>query len=489
MTKNGKTRVRFAPSPTGYLHVGGLRTALYNYLYARQHEGVFVLRIEDTDRTRRVEGAVESLIGTLQWAGLHYDEGPDIGGAFGPYVQSERLPIYRAHVDQLLAEGNAYRCFCTPDRLEEMRKQQERAKMSPRYDRRCLILDRHEIEENIAKGIPFAVRMKVPRGEAIRFHDLIRETVDFSSDELDDQILLKSDGYPTYHLANVVDDHLMEISHVIRGEEWLPSTPKHVLLYRFFGWQAPEMAHLPLLLNPDRSKLSKRQGDVAVEEYREKGFLPEALVNFVALLGWNPGDERELFSLDDLVKEFSIERVGKSGAIFNIDKLVWLNSQHLRKKSDTEILKLLEEALAKSKYRDRRFERNYLIGVVAAMRERAEFVHDFIEKAPYFFDPPAEYDPAAVKKRWTGETPTQLENLIEAFSKLEKPRAADFEGALRTVAGSMGVPDGDLIHAVRLAVSGVGGGPGVFQILEILGKDESLRRIRSAVEKINTPPA
>ncbi|HYQ86845.1 MAG TPA: glutamate--tRNA ligase, partial [Bacteroidota bacterium] len=346
MTKNGKTRVRFAPSPTGYLHVGGLRTALYNYLYARQHEGVFVLRIEDTDRTRRVEGAVESLIGTLQWAGLHYDEGPDIGGAFGPYVQSERLPIYRAHVDQLLAEGNAYRCFCTPDRLEEMRKQQERAKMSPRYDRRCLILDRHEIEENIAKGIPFAVRMKVPRGEAIRFHDLIRETVDFSSDELDDQILLKSDGYPTYHLANVVDDHLMEISHVIRGEEWLPSTPKHVLLYRFFGWQAPEMAHLPLLLNPDRSKLSKRQGDVAVEEYREKGFLPEALVNFVALLGWNPGDERELFSLDDLVKEFSIERVGKSGAIFNIDKLVWLNSQHLRKKSDTEILKLLEEALA-----------------------------------------------------------------------------------------------------------------------------------------------
>ena len=489
MTKNGKTRVRFAPSPTGHLHVGGLRTALYNYLFARQHEGVFVLRIEDTDRTRRVEGAVESLIGMLKWTGLQYDEGPDIGGPFGPYIQSERLQVYRAHAEQLLAAGDAYRCFCPPERLEEMRKQQERAKMSPRYDRRCLMLDRREIEENLAKGIPFAVRMKVPRGDAIRFHDLIRETVEFSTDELDDQILLKSDGYPTYHLANVVDDHLMQISHVIRGEEWLPSTPKHLLLYRFFGWQKPEFAHLPLLLNSDRSKLSKRQGDVAAEEYREKGFLAEALINFVALLGWNPGDERELFGLEDLVKEFSIERVGKSGAIFNSEKLVWLNAQHLRRKSDAEILKLLEDALAKSTYKDRHFGKQYLLSVIAAMRERAEFVRDFIEKAPYFFEPPVEYDRAAVKKRWTRETPAQLKKLAEAFSKLEEPRAADFEQALRSVARSLGVPDGDLIHAVRLAVSGVGGGPGVFQILEILGKDESLKRIRSAVEKINSSAA
>ena len=489
MTTNGKTRVRFAPSPTGHLHVGGLRTALYNYLFARQHKGVFVLRIEDTDRTRRVEGAVESLIEALRWAGLHYDEGPGIGGPFGPYVQSERLPIYRTHVEQLLAQGSAYHCFCTPERLEEMRKQQERAKMSPRYDRRCLMLDRHQIEENLAKGIPFAVRMKVPGGEAIRVHDLIRETVEFSTDELDDQVLLKSDGYPTYHLANVVDDHLMQISHVIRGEEWLPSTPKHLLLYRFFGWQEPTFAHLPLLLNADRSKLSKRQGDVAVEEYRDKGFMSEALVNFVALLGWNPGDERELFTLAELEKEFSVERVGKSGAIFNVEKLVWLNAQHLRKKSDTQILELLEDALDKSAYKERRLEKQYLLGVIAAMRERAEFVRDFIEKAPYFFEAPARYDPAAVKKRWTRETPAQLKKLAEAFSILEKPRAAEFEEALRAVAGSLGLPDGDLIHAVRLAVTGVGGGPGVFQILEILGKDESLKRIRSALEKISTPAA
>jgi glutamyl-tRNA synthetase len=450
---------------------------------------VFVLRIEDTDRARRVEGAVESLLGTLRWAGLTYDEGPDAGGPFGPYVQSERLPLYKAHVDQLIAAGNAYHCFCTPERLEEMRRQQERAKMSPRYDRRCLVLDRQGIEENLAKGIPFAVRMKVPRGGAIRFRDLIRGWVEFSSDELDDQVLLKSDGYPTYHLANVVDDHSMHISHVIRGEEWLPSTPKHLLLYQFFGWQTPEFAHLPLLLNPDRSKLSKRQGDVAVEDYRAKGFLPEALVNFVALLGWNPGDERELFTLEDLVKEFSIERVGKSGAIFNIEKLTWLNAQHLRKKSGAEILTLLEAALAKSTYKDRRFEQSYLLKVIAAMRERSEFVNDFVEKAPYFFEPPAEYDPTALKKRWTSETPAQLLKLAEAFSKLEKPLAGNFEEALRAAAGTLGVPDGELIHAVRLAVSGVGGGPGVFQILEILGKDETLKRMRTAVEKIKTPAA
>lgn len=484
MNSAGQVRVRFAPSPTGFLHVGGLRTALYNYLFARQKHGAFVLRIEDTDRTRYVEGAVESLIKTLEWAGLEYDEGPLKNGPFGPYAQSERLPLYTAHIDTLLNGGTAYRCFCTPERLDEMRKQQERTKMSSRYDRRCLKLDERTIKENLAQKVPFVVRMKVPNAETIILHDLVRGSVEFSADRLDDQVLLKSDGYPTYHLANVVDDHSMKISHVIRGEEWLPSTPKHLLLYRYFGWDKPEFAHLPLLLNPDRSKLSKRQGDVAVEEYRDKGYLPEALVNFIALLGWNPGDEREQFSLDELVAAFSIDRVGKAGAIFNVEKLDWLNSQHLRRKSDEEVLRMLKETLSRSGPRDRHFDDAYLLRVIRAMRERVTFVRDFVEKSPYFFQAPVSYDPAVVKKRWTKETPAQLEALAQEFSRLDNPKAGDFDAALRSVAASLHSQDGELIHALRLALSGVGGGPGVFEIIEILGRDETVARIRRAIASV-----
>jgi len=312
-------RVRFAPSPTGYLHVGGLRTALFNFLFARHSGGKFILRIEDTDRARYVEGAVDNLINTLRWAGLDYDEGPSAGGELGPYVQSERLEIYDEHVRILLESGAAYRCFCSPERLETMRKEQEKKKLQPKYDRTCLRLSPKEIEDNLTANKPFVVRMKVPDDATIRFSDIVRGEVEFSTERVDDQVLLKSDGYPTYHLANVVDDHLMKISHVIRGEEWLPSTPKHVLLYEAFGWEMPVFAHLPLLLNPDRSKLSKRQGDVAVEDYRDKGYLKEALVNFVALLGWNPGDAREIFSLKELEKEFSLDKVNKSGAVFNVE--------------------------------------------------------------------------------------------------------------------------------------------------------------------------
>jgi len=486
MNESGTVRVRFAPSPTGFLHVGGLRTALYNYLFARQQGGVFVLRIEDTDRSRYVEGAVENLLKTLKWVGLEFDEGPGKDGPSGPYVQSERLHLYRAHIDHLLGSGNAYRCFCTPERLEEMRKQQDRLNITPKYDRRCLHLDAGSIEAHLAQGLPFVVRMNVPQAGTISFPDLIRGTVEFSGDRLDDQVLLKSDGYPTYHLANVVDDHLMQITHVIRGEEWLPSTPKHVLLYRFFGWDEPVFAHLPLLLNPDRSKLSKRQGDVAVEQYREKGYLPETLVNFVALLGWNPGDERELFSLAELVREFSVDRVGKSGAIFNVEKLDWLNFQHLRRKPDEEVLRMLKETLARSGGGDRFFEDEYLLKVIRAMRERVTFVREFMEKSPYFFGAPTAYDAEAVKKRWTKDTPDQLEALAQGFSLLESPHAADFEAVLRNLARSLRTADAQLIHALRLAVSGVGGGPGVFEIVDILGKEESVGRIRRAVEWMRT---
>ncbi|MGB9591246.1 MAG: glutamate--tRNA ligase, partial [Candidatus Kryptoniota bacterium] len=385
MKNSEQIRVRFAPSPTGYLHVGGLRTALYNFLFARKSNGRFILRIEDTDRSRYVEDAIENLIESLKWAGLNYDEGPDVGGEYGPYVQSKRLDIYKRHTDVLVEKGLAYRCFCTPERLERMRKDLERQKLPVKYDRTCLRLRDEEIKANIASGKSFVIRLKVPDHTKIKFIDLIRGEVEFSSEQIDDQVLLKTDGYPTYHLANVVDDHMMAISHVIRGEEWLSSTPKHVLLYDYFGWERPAFAHLPLLLNPDKSKLSKRQGDVAVEEYRAKGYLKEALINFVALLGWNPGDDREIFTLDELVKEFSLERVNKSGAVFNIEKLDWLNFQHLRRKSEAEILSMFKEYLSRLSQNIPSFSDEYLLKVIAVMRDRASFIREYFEKCTYFF--------------------------------------------------------------------------------------------------------
>ncbi len=477
-------RVRFAPSPTGYLHVGGLRTALYNFLFARKHHGTFILRIEDTDRSRLVEGAVQNLIDTLQWAGLQFDEGPGRSGGVGPYIQSERLDHYTLHANKLIDKRKAYYCFCTPDRLEAVRKEQEKLKLQPKYDRHCLKLSTTAIVDNLEKKVPYVVRMKVPDSTVVRFNDIIRGDVEFESDRLDDQVLLKSDGYPTYHLANVVDDHMMRISHVIRGEEWLSSTPKHVLLYQSFGWDIPAFAHLPLLLNPDRSKLSKRQGDVAVEDYRTKHYLKEALINFVAFLGWNPGDERELFSLDELVNEFSLERVGKAGAIFNLDKLNWLNFQHLRKKPDAEVLVMLKAELHKSKYAGTFFTDDFLLKIIYALRERVTFITDFIEKGSYFFEPPTQYDPEIVKKRWKPDVPAHLQLLSEAFSKLQNPSLADYEQALQSVAQTLGVSNGHLIHGLRLAVSGVGAGPGVYEILDVIGKEETVRRIQTAIATI-----
>ena len=484
MNASNHIRVRFAPSPTGFLHVGGLRTALYNYLFARKSGGTFVVRIEDTDRSRYVPGAVENLIDTLRWAGLNFDEGPGAGGNHGPYVQSERLEIYRRHADMLLSKGHAYRCFCSPERLDGMRKEQEKLRLPSKYDRHCSNLSEVEIEANLSAGKNHVVRLRIPASQLVRFNDLVRGDVEFDSDILDDQVLMKSDGYPTYHLANVVDDHLMEISHVIRGEEWLSSTPKHVLLYNYFGWVIPTFAHLPLLLNPDRSKLSKRQGDVAVEDYRRKGFLKEALVNFVALLGWNPGTEQEVFSLDELVQAFSLDRVNKSGAVFNLEKLTWLNFEHLRKKTDREVLLVLRELLSTSPYASSTFDDAYLLSVIGLMRNRINFVSDFIVEASYFFEAPTVYDPEAVKKRWTSGTASQLSALCEIFSVLGNSQPSDFEAALIRVAESHGVAPATLIHPVRLAISGVGGGPGLYELLNVLGKDESIRRIRSAIEKL-----
>jgi len=471
-------RVRFAPSPTGYLHVGGLRTALYNYLFAKKNGGKFLLRIEDTDRTRLVEGATEGLISVLKWAGLEFDEGPGIGGPHSPYIQSQRTELYRKSALELLEKGFAYKCFCTSERLDEMRAVQQAMGQPPRYDKFCEHLTPAELKEREDKNLPFVIRMKVPE-KTIRFTDEIRGLIEIAPENIDDQVLIKSDGFPTYHLANVVDDHDMQITHVIRGEEWLPSTPKHILLYEYFGWQHPVFAHLPLLLNPDRSKLSKRQGDVAVEDFRAKGYLKETLVNFVALLGWNPGDEREIFSMEELEKEFTLERVGKSGAIFNHDKLNWLNQQHIRLMDPEKILLELKHSLEEKGIKS---EHDYLIRVINVMKDRVNFISEFVTFSSYFFTEPDTYDAETVSKRWKPESKTQLALFGENLKSVTDFSHDPLQDCLKRTAETLGIKAGDLIHPTRLAISGVGFGPSLYEMMAILGKETVLRRIEKALQ-------
>jgi len=479
-------RVRFAPSPTGYLHIGGLRTALYNYLFAKNQNGKIILRIEDTDRKRFVEGAIENLIDTLNWAGINFDEGPNIGGEFKPYLQSERLDIYKKLAEKLVSENKAYYCFCTPERLEKLKEEQQKQKLpQTKYDKHCLHLSKSEIENNFNTKIPFVIRLNVHPDKKVIFNDVIRETVEFDTNNIDDQVLIKSDGYPTYHLANVVDDHLMEISHVIRGEEWLSSTPKHIILYDYFGWEKPVFAHLPLLLNPDKSKLSKRQGDVAVEDYREKGYLKEALINFVALLGWNFGDDKEFYEMDELIEKFSLERVHKAGAVFNLEKLNWLNFEHLRKKTDQEVLEMLKVELKKSEFADNVYNDEYLLKIIGAMKERVSFVKEYLTKSPYFFIAPDNYEEQNLKKRWKEDSRELLSKLKASFEEINNPAKEDFEKALDELALKLNVSKGKLVHPLRIAVSGVGEGPGIFDIVSIIGKKETLSRISTALTKLN----
>lgn len=475
-------RVRFAPSPTGFLHVGGLRTALYNYLFAKRNNGTFVLRIEDTDQSRKVEGAVENLISSLQWAGVEFDEGPGKDGKFGPYVQSQRLHQYLWYTQQLVDADKAYCCFCTPERLEKVREQQMADKQSITYDRLCRDIPVVEARRRVEAGESYVVRMKVPLDGDVTFTDLIRGPVTIANAILDDQVLLKSDGFPTYHLAVVVDDHAMEISHVIRGEEWLPSTPKHVLLYQFLGWELPVFAHLPLLLNPDGSKLSKRQGDVAVEDYRAKGYLKEALVNFIAFLGWNPGDTREIFSIDELVHEFSFDRVGKSGAVFNIEKLNWLNQQHIRLKTEGELLDMVKPMLEEKGWKG--FSDDYLKRVIALLKDRITVMPDFTTKCMFFYEDPKSFDEKGRAKNWGVETAKHLSLLLDSYTLCEEFTAARAEHELRTTAGTLGIGAGKLIHPVRLATTGESLGPSLFHVLEVLGKEATLRRMKFAIETL-----
>lgn len=489
MNNNEKIRVRFAPSPTGYLHVGGLRTALFNYLFSKKNHGTFVLRIEDTDQARYVEGTVENLIASLRWAGLTFDEGPEVGGNYGPYFQSQRLSIYQKYSDELIKTGKAYYCFCTSERLKELRAEQERQKLpQAKYDKHCLNLTKEEIDDKLNSSTPYVVRLNVPQSQKIIFQDIVRGEVEFDSNNIDDQVLIKSDGFPTYHLANVVDDHLMEISHVIRGEEWLSSTPKHVLLYDAFNWERPQFAHLPLLLNPDKSKLSKRQGDVAVEDYRDKGYLKEALINFVALLGWNAGDDKEFYSMNELIDAFSLERINKSGAVFDVVKLTALNAQHIRNKDNSELLQLLKTEVGSLESNIQEtlsnFDDKYLLSVIEAMKERVSFVKEFITSCIYFYSPPNEYEAKAIEKNWKPETTEHLNKLRERFSELQNPSKETFETALTQVAEELQVGKGKLIHPLRLAVSGQSIGAGLFDILAILSKEEVINRIDAALEKI-----
>lgn len=503
---NKNIRVRFAPSPTGPLHIGGVRTALYNYLFARKHGGTMILRIEDTDQGRFVAGAEEYIIDSLAWCGIHFDESVSVGGPHAPYRQSERKALYQQFSDQLIASGHAYYAFDTPEELEALRNQAEAEKQTFTYNaqsrkglRNSLNLSQHEVNQLLKDQIPFVVRFCIPENTEIAMDDIIRGRVVVQSETLDDKVLFKSDGMPTYHLANIVDDHLMEISHVIRGEEWLPSLPLHILLYQAFGWDAPQFAHLPLLLKPDgNGKLSKRDGDrlgfpvfplawndpktnEIYNGYRESGYFPDAFVNMLALLGWNPGTEQEIFSMDELITAFSLERVGKAGSKFDPEKTKWFNHQYLIQRSDTEIANLFLPLLHAKNIQP---SLETVIQVVALTKERVQFVHELWNESFFFFLSPTTYDEQVVKKRWKTETPNQMKELHQLLSGLQNFDSATLDDAIKQWIESKGYGIGAVMNALRLLLVGAAKGPHLSDIMTVIGKEESLNRIDSGLQVI-----
>jgi len=495
-----KVRTRFAPSPTGYLHVGGLRTALYNYLFAKKMDGDFIIRIEDTDQSRRVEDAQKNLIKTLEWAGIVADESPEHGGNYGPYVQSERLNIYDKYCRQLLGDNHAYYCFATHEELEENRQLQIKQGLQPKYNRKWLPeemggnMPAGIIKQKLDEGVPYVIRMKVPDYVSVWFEDIIRGPVEFDSATIDDQVLMKSDGFPTYHFASVIDDHLMEFTHIIRGEEWLSSMPKHLLLYEFFGWEPPKVAHLPLLLNPDRSKLSKRQGDVAVEDYIRKGYSADAIVNFVAMLGWNEGEgsEQEVYSMEQLIEKFSLERVGKAGAVFNIEKLNWLEKQYIKNRPAEKLVAVIKPILKAELEQKKSLmpleiitSEAYLEKVIELMRERVGFEHEFVTFSSYFYFEPETWDEEAIKKRWCVDTNNLLREFVVLLDALDEFSADNIERQLKEFVAPKGLKAAALIHPLRIVTSGVSFGPSLYHLLEVLGKETVIRRIHAGIEQIN----
>ncbi|MBN2486498.1 MAG: glutamate--tRNA ligase [Bacteroidales bacterium] len=504
---SGKVRVRFAPSPTGPLHIGGVRTALFNYLFAKKHGGDFLLRIEDTDQVRFVPGAEEYINEALEWLGLMPDEGVRQGGPFGPYRQSERKAIYVPFAEKLVHSGWAYYAFDTPEELEKLRTQYEAEKKTFAYDQSArnklnnsLSLPEAETRRKIESGEPYVIRFKMPENTEVETTDLIRGLVRFNTSTLDDKVIFKSDGLPTYHLANVVDDHEMKITHVIRGEEWLPSVPLHVMLYRALGWEGdmPRFAHLPLILKPSgKGKLSKRDGDKdgfpvfplewkspdgeISSGYREWGYFAGALVNFLALLGWNPGTEQEIFTINELVESFSIERVNKSGARFDPEKAKWFNQQYLKKTSDGELTKLYQTVLkSKSVHAGDEFVEK----VVSQIKERAVFVSDFWEQSSFFFIAPDRYDENTVRKFWKEETPQLIGQCLDILKNVEPFSAVAAEGAIKEYIEKNQLGFGKIMNPLRLAIVGAAKGPHLFDILEMIGREESIARIEKALKSL-----
>ncbi len=492
----GNVRVRFAPSPTGFLHIGGLRTALYNYMFARHHKGgKFILRIEDTDQSRYVEEAEEDIIQSLKWCGIEIDEGPGMSGSHGPYRQSERKDIYHKYAEKLIESGHAYYAFDTPEELDQMRERlQKSGNPSPKYDaitrqsmKNSLTLSQDEVQKRLDAGDEYVVRLKVPRRETIRFEDLIRGHVSFESKGLDDQVLLKSDGMPTYHLANVVDDHEMEITHVIRGEEWLSSAPKHKLLYDAFGWEMPQMAHLPLIMSPSGGKLSKRKAEsegipINTKDYIEQNYEPEALVNFLAYLGWSPGDDSEIHTLQDLCKLFTLDRVSKGGAVFNHKKLLWYNEHYLREQADSDLASRVKSISEDEKVQQA--DDDFLEQVISMVKERVSKVDEIMEMGSFFFEDPKEYDEKALKK-WKKDSADLVSQYKEKIAELSDSEfeAATLKSQLEDVINANDVGFGKLMMPLRIAVTGQGFGPDLFTSMELLGKETVLRRIDTAVEK------
>jgi glutamyl-tRNA synthetase len=497
-------RVRFAPSPTGALHIGGVRTALYNYLFAKKHQGKLIVRIEDTDQARFVPGAEEYILNTLQWLGLEADEGLSQGGIFGPYRQSERKELYRQYATQLIETGQAYYAFDTPEELDAMRERLKAARVAaPQYNavsrswmRNSLTLPQEEVATLLRAGVPYVIRIKVSHQEDIRFHDLIRGWVKMHTSSLDDKVLVKSDGMPTYHFANVVDDYLMEITHVIRGEEWIPSTPIHLLLYRYLGWEVsmPQFAHLPLLLKPEGTgKLSKRDADRQgfpifplawkdpdtgehMQGFRENGYLPEALLNFLALLGWNPGNQQEIFSKEDLIRAFTVEKIGKSGIKFDIRKAEWFNQQYLRDQPDESLVTYLIKELEENKIA---YTRQKALQVCQLMKERVVFPQDFWQQGKYFFIKPEAYDDEILKTKWNVQTDTVLRDFVTVLKALEAFKADSIKATLIRLIAPRSIKIGQMMPVLRVALTGSGSGPDLMQSMELIGQGECVERIKN----------
>jgi glutamyl-tRNA synthetase len=483
-------RTRYAPSPTGEPHLGNIRTALYDWLLARHYGGQFILRIEDTDQERYEEGGVEALFAALHWLGLDWDEGPDIGstrGDYGPYVQSERLQIYQTYTDRLIAEDKAYYCYCSTERLDEMRKAQQARKEPPRYDRRCRDLSPEERDKTEAGGVTPVVRFKTPLTGDTVAHDVLRGSVVFKNETLDDFVLLKSDGYPTYHLASIVDDHLMEISHVIRSDEWLPSAPRHFLVYQAFGWEPPLIAHVSRVLGPDKSKLSKRHGAHSVLEYRDQGYLPDAVVNFLALLGWSLDDHTEIMSRETLIKHFDLDRVLPNPAIFNADKLLWFNGMYIRQMSTQDLAEAvrpwLEDALSS------RVDMHLLMRIVPIIQERIRLLSEIVDIADFFFkDGPLAYEvETLLGKKFAGEPGRAAEALEAAIATAEG--VSDWthealEASIRPLAETLGMKAGDLFGLARVAVTGKTATPPLFETMDILGRETTMERLRTALDRL-----